>query len=125
MRSDHASDHSAPVRLPLAGTTVEYKVTVNTASGGGRITNTASATYENRLAAPPEQLTAITNQTSVDVRPAADLTVTKGPAGQATTPGRVTNTATVTDSESDPDQTDKSDSISVCVTAAPVRAAQT
>lgn len=38
-----------------AGTTVEYKVTVNTASGGGRITNTASATYENRLAATPEQ----------------------------------------------------------------------
>ncbi|MFD5558504.1 isopeptide-forming domain-containing fimbrial protein [Streptomyces sp. NPDC127068] len=179
-----------------AGTTVEYKVTVNAASGGGRIANTASATYENRLAAPPEQLTATSNQTSVEVRPAADLTVTKaadattvtvgqtvtyritvrntGPnpatgvtvtdqlpaslvflsaesstgaydpatgrwavgalahgatatltlRAKATAPGRVTHTATVTGSESDPDQADNSDSVIVCVTAAPVCAAQ-
>lgn len=39
---------------------------------------------------------------------------------KATTPGRVTNTATVTGSESDPDQTDNSDSVIVCVAAAPV-----
>jgi uncharacterized repeat protein (TIGR01451 family) len=174
-----------------AGSTIEYRVTVDAASSGRQILNTASATYENRLGETPEQLTATSNEVSVDVRPTADLTVAKsadattvtvgqtvtfritarntGPnpatgvvvtdqlpgslvflsakpsagtydpaTGQwaigaladgatatltlrakATVPGKVTNTATVTGNEKDPDLADNSDSTTVCVKRAP------
>ncbi|MEE1754566.1 DUF7507 domain-containing protein [Streptomyces sp. SP18CS02] len=65
------------------GTTVEYRVTIDRASGGKRIANTATATYENRLGPAPENLTATSDEAVTDVRPAADLTVVK--AADATT----------------------------------------
>ncbi|MEV7832129.1 hypothetical protein AB0P12_16180 [Streptomyces subrutilus] len=65
------------------GTTVEYRVTIDRAAGGRRITNRATATYENRLGPTPEALTATSDETSTEVRPAADLAVVK--AADATT----------------------------------------
>lgn len=60
-----------------AGTTVEYRVIIDRASGGGQISNTATASYENRLGDTPETLTATSNEQITQVKPAADLTVTK------------------------------------------------
>lgn len=65
------------------GTSVEYQVTVDAASSGQRITNTATASYENRLGTTPESLTSTSNEAVFEVSPAADLTVTK--AADATT----------------------------------------
>ncbi|MEU6014334.1 isopeptide-forming domain-containing fimbrial protein [Streptomyces sp. NPDC047515] len=65
------------------GTTVEYRATIERDSGGRQITNTATATYENRLGPTPEPLTATSNETVTEVNPAADLTVAK--AADATT----------------------------------------
>ncbi|MGW2655846.1 DUF7507 domain-containing protein [Streptomyces sp. NPDC001478] len=65
------------------GSTVEYRVTVDRSAGGTRITNTATATYENRLGGTPEPLTATSEPQITDVEPAADLNVTK--AADATT----------------------------------------
>lgn len=65
------------------GTTVEYRVTIDRASGGRQITNTATASYENRLGNTPEPLTATSNEQITQVKPAADLSVTK--AADATT----------------------------------------
>ncbi|MFE0426803.1 isopeptide-forming domain-containing fimbrial protein, partial [Streptomyces sp. NPDC058953] len=66
-----------------AGTTVEYRVVVDRASGGKRIANTAGAAYEHRLGEEPERLTATSNEETTQVDPAADLSVTK--AADATT----------------------------------------
>ncbi|MGX2993792.1 DUF7507 domain-containing protein [Streptomyces sp. JNUCC 64] len=66
-----------------AGTTVEYRVTIDRASAGQRIANTATAGYENRLGDRPEQLTATSDEEVTQVAPAADLTVAK--AADATT----------------------------------------
>ncbi|ALO98541.1 Putative peptidoglycan binding protein [Streptomyces hygroscopicus subsp. limoneus] len=66
-----------------AGTTVEYRVTIDRASGGKQITNTATASYENRLGDTPEPLTSTSNEQVTEVKPAADLTVAK--AADATT----------------------------------------
>ncbi|MER7991282.1 isopeptide-forming domain-containing fimbrial protein [Streptomyces noursei] len=66
-----------------AGTTVEYRVTIDRASGGKEISNTATASYENRLGQTPEPLTATSNEQLTQVKPAADLVVTK--AADATT----------------------------------------
>ncbi|MET9450423.1 DUF7507 domain-containing protein [Streptomyces cinerochromogenes] len=66
-----------------SGTTVEYRVVIDRASGGKQISNTASASYENRLGPTPEPLTATSDEQVTEVRPAADLTVTK--AADATT----------------------------------------
>jgi uncharacterized repeat protein (TIGR01451 family) len=66
-----------------AGTTVEYRVTIDRASGGSEIRNTATAAYENRLGDRPEPLTSTSNEQVTEVRPAADLAVTK--AADATT----------------------------------------
>ncbi|MFF9351956.1 hypothetical protein [Streptomyces sp. NPDC014734] len=173
------------------GTTVEYRVTIDRASGGRQITNTATATYENRLGPTPEPLTATSDATVTQVNPAADLTVAKaadattvtvgqtttyritvrnaGPnratgvtladrlpdglvflsatpsrgshdpaTGQwkvgdlaegatatlvlrakATASGRITNTATVTGNEKDPDPTNNADTVTICVEPAP------
>ncbi|WP_405748197.1 hypothetical protein OG422_31530 (plasmid) [Streptomyces sp. NBC_01525] len=59
------------------GTTVEYRVTIDEASAGGQVANTATATYENRLGPTPETLTATSNEADTRVLPAADLSVTK------------------------------------------------
>ncbi|UFR00293.1 DUF11 domain-containing protein [Streptomyces sp. Go40/10] len=66
-----------------SGTTVEYRVVIDRASGGKQISNTASASYENRLGPTPEPLTATSGEVVTEVKPAADLTVTK--AADATT----------------------------------------
>jgi uncharacterized repeat protein (TIGR01451 family) len=66
-----------------AGTTVEYRVTIDRASGGKQISNTATASYDNRLGDRPEPLTSTSNEQITQVKPAADLTVTK--AADATT----------------------------------------
>ncbi|MFJ5774457.1 isopeptide-forming domain-containing fimbrial protein [Streptomyces sp. NPDC093094] len=66
-----------------AGTTVEYRVTIDRASGGKQISNTATASYENRLGDTPEPLTSTSDEQVVQVEPAADLAVTK--AADATT----------------------------------------
>ncbi|GAA2258681.1 hypothetical protein GCM10010232_56400 [Streptomyces amakusaensis] len=66
-----------------AGTTVEYRATIDRASGGKQISNTATASYENRLGNTPEPLTATSNEQVTQVKPAADLSVTK--AADATT----------------------------------------
>ncbi|MBM9509502.1 isopeptide-forming domain-containing fimbrial protein [Actinacidiphila acididurans] len=174
-----------------AGTTVEYRVTIDRASGGKQISNTATASYENHLGDTPEPLTSTSNEQVTQVKPAADLTVTKaadattvtvgqtvtyrvtvrnsGPnqatgvtvtdqlpdglaflsadgtsgsydpaTGQwtvgdlaegatatlvlrakATTAGPISNTATATGNEKDPDTTDNSDTVTVCVAPAP------
>lgn len=65
------------------GTTVEYRVTIDEASAGGHVTNTATAAYQNRLGAVPEPLTATSDRTDTPILPAADLSVTK--AADATT----------------------------------------
>ncbi|GAA3896688.1 hypothetical protein GCM10022244_03570 [Streptomyces gulbargensis] len=79
---------SQPGSLPNTGvlpggTTVEYRVTIDRASGGKQLRNTATATYENRLGDTPEPLTATSGEAVTEVRPAADLAVTK--AADATT----------------------------------------
>ncbi|MFJ2637970.1 hypothetical protein [Streptomyces sp. NPDC087511] len=66
-----------------AGTTAEYRVTIDRAAGGRQLRNTASATYENRLGDTPEPLTATSNEQVTQVNPAADLSVVK--AADATT----------------------------------------
>ncbi|WP_331760381.1 hypothetical protein OG285_37675 (plasmid) [Streptomyces sp. NBC_01471] len=66
-----------------AGTTVEYRVVIDRASGGKQISNTATASYENRLGDKPEPLTSTSNEQVTQVNPAADLTVMK--AADATT----------------------------------------
>ncbi|WP_225824872.1 isopeptide-forming domain-containing fimbrial protein [Streptomyces naphthomycinicus] len=66
-----------------AGTTVEYRVTIDRASGGKQISNTATASYENRLGDRPETLTSTSDEQVTEVKPAADLTVAK--AADATT----------------------------------------
>ncbi|MER6096099.1 hypothetical protein ABT154_09605 [Streptomyces sp. NPDC001728] len=173
------------------GTTVEYRVTLGLRTAGTRVTNTAVATYENRLGSTPEPLTSTSDEAVTQVRPAADLDVTKaadattvtvgqtvtyrltvhnaGPSpatgvtvadrlptglaflsadtdtgayvpetgqwsvgelavgaratltlrAKATKPARLTNTATVTAAEKDPDPTDNTDSVTICVEPAP------
>ncbi|MEW2289307.1 isopeptide-forming domain-containing fimbrial protein [Streptomyces sp. NPDC047841] len=66
-----------------AGTTVEYRVTIGRAGAGKQISNTATASYENRLGDTPESLTSTSNEQVTQVKPAADLIVTK--AADATT----------------------------------------
>ncbi|MCK7622490.1 isopeptide-forming domain-containing fimbrial protein [Streptomyces sp. RS10V-4] len=66
-----------------AGTTVEYRVTLDRASAGKEVRNTATASYENRLGDTPETLVATSDETVTEVNPAADLTVAK--AADATT----------------------------------------
>ncbi|KIF07707.1 hypothetical protein PL81_00425 [Streptomyces sp. RSD-27] len=66
-----------------AGTTVEYRVTPGRAAAGKLVSNTATAAYENRLGDTPELLTATSNEQLTEVKPAADLAVTK--AADATT----------------------------------------
>ncbi|MFE6664002.1 hypothetical protein ACFVFH_10635 [Streptomyces sp. NPDC057697] len=66
-----------------AGTTAEYRVTIDRAAGGRQLRNTATATYENRLGDTPEPLTALSNEQITQVNPAADLSVVK--AADATT----------------------------------------
>ncbi|MFI9328913.1 hypothetical protein ACIGZJ_15355 [Kitasatospora sp. NPDC052868] len=70
------------------GTTVEYRVTIDEASAGGHITNTATATYENRLGATPVPLTATSGQVDTPVLPAADLSVTKSADATTVTVGQ-------------------------------------
>lgn len=66
-----------------AGTTVEYRAVIDRASAGKQISNTATASYDNRLGDTPEPLTSTSNEQVTQVKPAADLTVTK--AADATT----------------------------------------
>ncbi|MFF5854450.1 isopeptide-forming domain-containing fimbrial protein [Streptomyces sp. NPDC012751] len=66
-----------------AGTTVEYRVVIERSGGGKLISNTVTASYENRLGDTPEPLTATSDEQVTEVRPAADLTVVK--AADATT----------------------------------------
>ncbi|MFC8172299.1 hypothetical protein ACFUJU_04170 [Streptomyces sp. NPDC057235] len=65
------------------GTTVEYRVRLGPETAGTRVANTAAAAYENRLGPAPEPLTSTSGEAVTEVRPAADLTVTK--AADATT----------------------------------------
>lgn len=173
-----------------AGTTVEYRVTLGRASAGKLVSNTATASYENRLGDTPEPLTATSNEQLTEVKPAADLSVTKAadattvtvgqtvtyrvtvrnagpndatgvtvtdrlpdglaflsaegvgrydpatgrwtvgglPVGAAATlvlrakavkTGRIVNTATATGNEKDPDTTDNTDTVTLCVQPAP------
>lgn len=170
---------------------MEYRVTIDLISGGKQISNTATASYENRLGDQPEPLTSTSNEQVTQVKPAADLAVTKaadattvtvgqtvtyritvhnsGPnqatgvsvtdqlpdgltflsadgtpgsydpaTGQwtvgdladdafatlvlrakATKAGRIGNTATVTGNEKDPDTTNNTDAVTICVEPAP------
>lgn len=174
-----------------AGTTVEYRVVISRESGGSQISNTATASYENRLGDTPQPLTSTSNEQITQVKPAADLAVTKaadattvtvgqtvtyritvsntGPnpatgvsvndrlpdgltflsadgtqgghdpttghwavgdladgatatlvlRAKATRPGPMANTATVTGQEKDPDVTNNTDTVTVCVEPAP------
>lgn len=173
------------------GTTVEYRVVLGVETAGTRVTNTATAAYENRLGPTPEPLTATSGEAVTEVRPAADLDVVKaadattvtvgqtvsyrvtvhnaGPSpatgvtvtdrlpnglvflsadasrgaydpgtgqwtvgeladgaratltvrAKATRTGRITNTASVTAVEKDPDPSDNTDSVVICVEPAP------
>ncbi|MFF9839092.1 hypothetical protein [Streptomyces sp. NPDC013740] len=65
------------------GTTVEYRVVLGLETAGAHVANTATAAYENRLGPTPEPLTATSGEAVTEVRPAADLDVTK--AADATT----------------------------------------
>lgn len=60
-----------------AGTAVENRVAIDRASGGKEISNTATGSYENRLGDKPEPLTSTSNEQVTQVKPAADLIVTK------------------------------------------------
>ncbi|MCG0069937.1 hypothetical protein L0F81_42990, partial [Streptomyces tricolor] len=60
-----------------AGTTVEYRVVIDRASGGRQIRNSATASYENRLGERPGLLTAVSGEQVTEVGPAADLSVVK------------------------------------------------
>ncbi len=71
-----------------AGTTVEYRVRVDQASAGGQVANTATAAYENQLGPTPQPLTATSNETVTDVRPAADLSVIKSADDTTVTVGQ-------------------------------------
>ncbi|MEV6124161.1 hypothetical protein AB0M23_27250 [Streptomyces sp. NPDC052077] len=174
-----------------AGTTAEYRVTIDRSAAGREISNTATASYENRLGTVPQPLTATSETRTTQVRPAADLSLAKaadattvtvgqtvtyrvtvrnaGPNGatgvtvtdrlpeglvllsadtasgtydpatdrwnvgdltegasatlvlraKATRTGLVANTATVTAREKDPDTSDNTDTVSVCVVPAP------
>ncbi|AKN72685.1 hypothetical protein QR97_25570 [Streptomyces sp. PBH53] len=80
-----------------AGTTVEYRVVIDRASGGRQIRNTATASYENRLGERPEPLTAVSGEQVTEVRPAADLSVVKAADATTVTVGQtVTYRITVT-----------------------------
>ncbi|MFJ4770801.1 hypothetical protein ACIP88_17055 [Streptomyces uncialis] len=80
---------SLPSTLTLpGGTTAEYRVVIDRAAGGTRITNTATATYENRLGETPEPLTTTSDEQVTEVRPAADLTVTKAADDTTVTVGQ-------------------------------------
>lgn len=70
-----------------AGTTVEYRVTIDQSSAGGQVANTATATYENRLGPTPEPLTATSNEAITPVLPAADLSVAKSADATTVTVG--------------------------------------
>ncbi|MET8830553.1 hypothetical protein ABZX40_33965 [Streptomyces sp. NPDC004610] len=59
------------------GTTVEYRVVIDLASAGSFVRNTATATYENRLGETPQPLTATSDEAVTEVKPAADLNLTK------------------------------------------------
>ncbi|MFD8611683.1 hypothetical protein [Streptomyces sp. NPDC059631] len=71
-----------------AGTTVEYRVTVDLAAAGTQVSNTATATYENRLGTTPETLTATSDEAITRVAPAADLVVTKAADATSVTVGQ-------------------------------------
>ncbi|MFJ9637454.1 hypothetical protein [Streptomyces sp. NPDC101178] len=187
-----ASGGSLPSTETLpAGTTVEYRVVIDRESGGRQITNTATASYENRLGDTPQPLTSTSDEQITQVKPAADLSVTKaadattvtvgqtvtyritvhnagpnpatgvsvtdrlpdglaflsadGTSGdydpttgrwlvgdladdatatlvlraKATKPGALTNTATAEGNEKDPDATDNTDAVTICVDPAP------
>ncbi|MFF3557984.1 isopeptide-forming domain-containing fimbrial protein [Streptomyces tsukubensis] len=84
-----AQGGSLPNTLALpTGTTVEYRVVIDRASGGKQIANTATATYENRLGNDPEPLTATSNEQITQVKPAADLAVTKSADATTVTVGQ-------------------------------------
>ncbi|MFJ9927583.1 CARDB domain-containing protein [Streptomyces misionensis] len=70
------------------GTTVEYRVTIDEASAGGHVANTATATYENRLGPTPQPLTATSDEAGTQVLPAADLSVTKSADATTVTVGQ-------------------------------------
>lgn len=72
-----------------AGTTVEYRATIDEAAAGGQITNTATATYENRLGDAPEPMTATSNEAVIDVEPVSDLAVIKAVEATTVTVGQV------------------------------------
>ncbi|MEU3401110.1 hypothetical protein [Streptomyces filamentosus] len=188
--ADQGGSLANTAALP-GGTTVEYRVVLGLETAGTRVVNTASAAYENRLGDTPEPLTATSGEAVAEVRPAADLGVTKAadattvtvgqtvvyrvtvhnagpsratgvtvtdrlPAGlaflsaepstgsydprtgrwtvgeladgaratlvlraKATRTGRPVNTATATAAEKDPDPTDNTDSVTLCVEPAP------
>jgi uncharacterized repeat protein (TIGR01451 family) len=70
------------------GTTVEYRVTIDETGAGGRLANTATATYENRLGPTPQPLTATSNEAVTDVLPAANLSITKSADNTSATVGQ-------------------------------------
>ncbi|MEV8629662.1 hypothetical protein [Streptomyces sp. NPDC051079] len=70
------------------GTTVEYRVVLGLETAGTRVTNTATAAYENRLGPTPESLTATSDEAVTVVRPAADLDVTKAADDTTVTVGQ-------------------------------------
>ncbi|WP_059008195.1 DUF7507 domain-containing protein [Streptomyces specialis] len=86
-----------------AGTTVEYRVTIDEAAAGGLITNTATATYENHLGPTPEPLTATSGEAVTEVLPAADLSVVKAADATTVTVGQ-TVTYRLTVRNAGPDQ---------------------
>ncbi|MEV7286385.1 hypothetical protein AB0O01_17715 [Streptomyces sp. NPDC093252] len=85
------------------GTTVEYRVVIDLASAGSFVRNTASATYENRLGETPQTLTATSDEAVTEVKPAADLSVTKAADLTTVTVGQ-TVTYRVTVANSGPNQ---------------------
>lgn len=79
------------------GSTVEFQVTVDRSAGGRQISNTATAAYENRLGETPEPLTATTVPQITEVKPAADLNVSKAADATTVTVGQtVTYRITIT-----------------------------
>ncbi|MER8044638.1 hypothetical protein [Streptomyces sp. NPDC094032] len=70
------------------GTTVEYRVVLGLETAGTHVTNTATATYENRLGPTPQSLTATSDEAVTEVRPAADLDVTKAADDTTVTVGQ-------------------------------------
>jgi uncharacterized repeat protein (TIGR01451 family) len=80
-----------------AGTTIEFQVVADGVPVPASVSNSASVAYQNPLTTPPQSLGSTSNTVTVQVRPAADLAITKQSTPNPFVPGApLTYTITVT-----------------------------